>query len=71
MADIALMLSAAAPLGLLSGKGAVLGIACAGGATAAWALYRIARSHGQLRGTVKAVGSLLAAMLWAGLVIAL
>jgi RNA polymerase subunit RPABC4/transcription elongation factor Spt4 len=70
-ADYALMVGAAAPVGLLLWRfglpysaEAAMAIAGAGGALGAWSLYRTAGSGRQLTGAGRAVGALLAAAFW-------
>ncbi len=63
-ADYALMVGAAAPVGLLVSPGAALGVAAVGGALGAWSLVRTAGSQGERTGMGHAVGAIVAAVFW-------
>jgi predicted nucleic acid-binding Zn ribbon protein len=69
-ADYALMLSAAAPVGLLLPLPFSLLIALAGTALSAWSLWRVARSGGGLSGAGRAAWGLVLGAIWLAVIVA-
>jgi len=63
--DYALMLGAAAPVGLLVGAPAALAVAGAGALLSAWCLWRILNPNSHLSGAAPAAGGLAASAFWA------
>lgn len=69
-ADIALMLGAAAPVGLLLPDPASLSLSAAALLVAAWSLLRILLSGGKLTGAGRSIAAVVMALFWAAVIVA-